>query len=204
MNRSVTLMVVLLIASLTFITIFAVSEGAVPQLPQPPVNPETLYKEPNLPGMPGTVKPSTELDFLADPNKIRARLKAVEGLEEALTALDGQGQEEMPEWLQRTTDNRMTLTNTVEKQVSAELALIRKIAVGEKAVKTVAAIDGIALNRQERSKKLLRKMEEEARSLRQPRGTRGRSRNMPPEGAAVSGQGYRQDVNQPRFQLRRR
>lgn len=203
MNRSVVLMVVLLLASLTFITIFAVSEGAIPQLPQPPVNPETLYTEPNLPGIRGIVKPSTEMALLADPNKIRARLKTVEGLEESLTALDGQGQQEMSEWLQRTTDNRMTLTTIVEKQVSAELDLIRKIAVEEKAVKTVAAIDGIALNRQERSKKLLQQMEE-ARSLRQPRTTRGRSRNMPPEGAAVGGQRFGQDVNQPRFQPRRR
>jgi hypothetical protein len=92
----------------------------------------------------------------------------------------------------------------MERQVRAELEFIRKIAVEEKATKTVAAIDGLALTRQERTIKLVKKMEEEAKALRQPRGTRIRGRELPTEGTAVQGQGYGQDVNQPGLRLRRR
>jgi hypothetical protein len=81
---------------------------------------------------------------------------------------------------------------------------IRKIAVEEKAAKTVAAIDGLELSRLERMRKLLKNIQDEAKSIRQPRGTRIRGRELPTEGIAVQGQGYGQDVNQPGLRLRRR
>jgi hypothetical protein len=104
------------------------------------------------------------------------------------------------EWLKSTTDNRMNQVRAVERQVRAELDAIRKIAVEEKAVKTVAAIDGLSLNRQERSRKLLKKMEEEAKALRQSRSIRGRTRGLPQENVGVAGQ----DANQPRLRPRSR
>lgn len=211
MKRSVVLTVVLVLVSLGLITIFAVSEGATPRLPQPqPPEPptadtENLSERPASPETPGIAKSETEPDPLADPNKVRAKVRSFEGLEKVLVDVDRQSQSnEMREWLQTTTDNRMNQVRAVERQVRAELDAIRKIAVEEKAVKTVAAIDGIALNRQERFRKLLKKIEEEAKTLRQPRGTRIRGREIPPEGAAVQGQEFGQDANQPRLRLRRR
>ena len=211
MKRSVTLTVVLLLVSLGFLATFAEGQGAIPRLPrpkppeQPQVYPENLYEEPASPETPGIAGPNLGPDPLADPNKVRAKVKSVEGLEKALVELDRQSkQNEMREWLQKTTDNRMILERAVERQARADLDLIRKFAVEEKAVKTVAAIDGISLNRQERSKILLKRMEEEAKTLRQPRGTRIRGRELPTEGTAVQGQGYGQDVNQPGLRLRRR
>jgi len=210
MKCSVTLTVVLLLASLGILATFAEGQGVIPRQvrprspEQPQVNPENLYEEPGSPETPGIAGPRIGPDPLADPNKVRARVRAIEGLEKALSDLDRQSQSEVNEWLKSTTDNRMILERAVERQVRVELDLIRKFAVEEKAVKTVAAIDGIALNRQERAKKLLKKMEEEAKASRTPRGTRIRGRELPTEGTAVQGQGYGQDVNQPRLRLRRR
>jgi len=205
MKRFVTLTMVLLLVSLALITTFAVSEGAIPRLPrprppeQPPVDSGNLYEEPTSPETPGTAKP-IEPDPLADPNKVKAKVRSFEGLEKALMEVDRQSQSELREWLQTTTDNRMTQVRAVERQVRAELSFIRKLAVEEKAVKTAAAIDGLSLNRQERSRKLLRKMEEEAKALRQSRSIRGRTRDLPQENVGVAGQ----DANQPRLRPRRR
>ena len=210
MKCSVTLTVVLLLASLGILATFAEGQGVIPRQvrprspEQPQVNPENLYEEPGSPETPGIAGPRIGPDPLADPNKVRARVRAIEGLEKALAELDRQSQSEIREWLQKTTDNRTILERAVERQVRAEFDLIRKLAVEEKAVKTVAAIDGMALNRQERAKKLLKKMEEEAKASRAPRGTRIRGRELPTEGTAVQGQGYGQDVNQPGLRLRRR
>jgi len=206
MKRFVTLTMVLLLVSLALITTFAVSEGAIPRLPrprpteQPPVDSGNLYEEPTSLETPGIERPKTEPDPLADPNKIRAKVKSFAGLEKALSDLYRQSQSEVNEWLKSTTDNRMNQVRAVERQVRAELDAIRKIAVEEKAVKTVAAIDGLSLNRQERSRKLLKKMEEEAKALRQSRSIRGRTRDLPQENVGVAGQ----DANQPRPRLRRR
>jgi hypothetical protein len=210
MKRSVTLTVVLLLASLGILATFAEGQGVIsrqvrPRPPeQPQVNPENPFEEPGLPETPGIVRPRTEPDPLADPNKVRARVKAVEGLEKVLMELDRQSQNEMREWLQVTTDNRINQVRAVERQVKAEMDAIRKIAVEEKAAKTVAAIDGLELSRLERMRKLLKNIQDEAKSIRQPRGTRIRGRELPTEGTAVQGQGYGQDVNQPGLRLRRR
>jgi hypothetical protein len=205
MKRSVVLTVVLALVSLAFITIFAVSEGATPQLLQQQVPEPNLLERLGLPEVPGITGPRIEPNMLADPNKVRAKVRSFEGLEKMLVDVDRQSQSnEMNEWLKSTTDNRMNQVRAVERQVRAELDAIRKIAVEEKAVKTVAAIDGIALNRQERFRKLLKKIEEEAKTLRQPRGTRIRGREITPEGAAVQGQEFGQDANQPRLRPRRR
>ena len=204
MKRSVVLTVVLALVSLAFITIFAVSEGATPQVLQQQVpDPNHLLEGLGLPEVPGITGPRTEPDLLADPNKIRAMVKSFEGLDKKLEELDRQSQDEMRGWLQTSTDNRPVLERAMERQVREELDLIRKIAVEEKAVKTVAAIDGISLNRQERSRKLLKKMEEETKTSRQPRGTRVRSRDLLQENMAA-GQGVVQDVNQTRLRPRRR
>jgi len=210
MKCSVTLTVVLLLVSLGILATFAEGQGVIPRQvrprspEQPQVNPENLYEEPGSPETPGIAGPRIGPDPLADPNKVRARVRAIEGLEKALAELDRQSQNEIREWLQKTTDNRTILERAVERQVRVELDLIRKLAVEEKAVKTVAVIDGIALNRQERSRKLLKKMEEEAKASRAPRGTRIRGRELLTEGTTVQGQGYGQDVNQPGLRLRRR
>lgn len=210
MKRSVTIMVVSLLVLLGLISSFAASEEGVSQSSQlkppepPPVDYQNISEEPTSPQIPAFAEQKTEPDPLADPNKVRARIRSFEGLEKALVELDRQSQNEMREWLQKTTDNRTNLVRASERDARTELDFIRKLAVEEKAVRTVAAIDGISLNRQERTRKLLKEMEKEAKGLRQPRGTRMRGREMPPQGSALQGQGFGQDVNQPGLRIRRR
>ena len=226
MNRSVILTVILVVAFVGFITAFAAPERSVAQLPRlrlPPVDYNNVNEEGVSRQVPGLGVLRTEPNAFADPNKIRAKLKSYAGLDKGLQDLDRQSQTEMREWLQKTTDNRAMLARAMERQVRAELEFIRKIAVEEKATKTVAAIDGLALTRQERTIKLVRKMDEEAKALRQPRGggLRTRSRypdqqqvpvggvggteTYPPEGAQPgTGQEQYREEDQLRNRLRRR
>jgi len=127
------------------------------------------------------VKSRAEVDILADPNEIRARIKAFEGLEKALTQVDRRSRYEVREWLQTRVDNRIKLATAVEMQVKIEISFIRKVAIEEKAKKTTKAIDDLLLSRQERLKTLVKTMEEETRRMRfggqGSRGTSGQRRS---------------------------
>jgi len=181
MKRSVHITIVLLVASVGFIAAFAASGQQIAQVPRPrlpespPVDQRNLYEDNASTPVPTYIRPQTEPNQVADPNKIRAKVKSFAGLEKTLADLDRQSQIEANEWLKGTTDNRLNQVRAVERQVKAELDAIRKIAVEEKAAKTVAAIDGLELNRLERMRKLFRRMQEEAKNLRQTRGVRGRT-----------------------------
>jgi hypothetical protein len=181
MKRSVHITIVLLVASVGFIAAFAASGQQIAQVPRPrlpespPVDQRNLYEDTASTPVPTYIRPQTEPNQVADPNKVRAKVKSFAGLEKTLADLDRQSQIEIREWLQVTTDNRINQVRAVERQVKAELDAIRKIAVEEKAAKTVAAIDGLELNRLERMRKLLRRMQEEAKGIRQTRGVRGRT-----------------------------
>jgi len=122
------------------------------------------------------VKSRVEVDILADPNEIRARIKAFEGLEKALTQVDRRSRYEVREWLQTRVDNRIKLATAVEMQVKIEISFIRKVAIEEKAKKTTKAIDDLLLGKQERLKTRVKTMEEETRRMRfGERGSRGTS-----------------------------
>ncbi len=181
MKRSVHITIVLLVASVGFIAAFAASGQQIAQVPRPrlpespPVDQRNLYEDTASTPAPTYTRPQTEPNQVADPNKVRAKVKSFAGLEKTLADLDRQSQIEVNEWLKSTTDNRINQVRAVERQVKAELDAIRKIALEEKAAKTVAAIDGLELNRLERMRKLFRKMQEEAKGIRQTRGARGRT-----------------------------
>jgi hypothetical protein len=49
----------------------------------------------------------------------------------------------------------------MKKQITAEFKFLRELAIKEGAVKTTAAIDGILLDRQERFKDVIEKLEKE-------------------------------------------
>lgn len=127
-------------------------------------------------------------DPLADPNKIKAELKKYAGMEKALYELDRKSQTELREWLQTTTDNKPKMSKYVHDQVIAELFFLRQIAVKEGAKQTVAAIDGISLDRLERFTKLIKEMEKakrtnfetgEGRTIRSRTGGRYRGTTSP-------------------------
>jgi N-acetylglutamate synthase-like GNAT family acetyltransferase len=131
----------------------------------------------------GTVGQSpVQVDILADPNGIKARIKTL-GLQKALEEVAGKSQSEMRQWQQKRYDNRTLLIRTVQKQFENEIGFIRKVAVEEKAKKTTEAIDSMLSGRQERLKKVSKELLAQKRELRQTQPARGRGR------ARTSGRG---------------
>jgi hypothetical protein len=72
------------------------------------------------------------------------------------------------EWLKTGLEHRVTLVQAVQEPIKADLIYIRKFAVEEAAKKTTAAIDGLLLNRQKRTQRLVQRMEEQLKRLRRP------------------------------------
>jgi hypothetical protein len=181
MKRLVISLSVLLFASFGLMTVFA----------QVPVSPARLMPEPNRPAVDADVdpneattapEPETVADVLADPNKIEAAIQAFEGLQKDLDDLNKKSGDDARQWLQKEAGNKMPLAKNVHERIMAELMFVRKLAVGEKAEKTTAAIDGLLLNRQRQFDELNEKFKEEMREerMRDSRRERGsRSRNSP-------------------------
>jgi len=117
-----------------------------------------------------------QVDILADPNEIRARIKTFEGLEKSLEEVAGKSQNEMRQWQQKRYDNRTLLIRSVQKQFEDEIGFVRKAAVEEKAKKTTETIDSLLSRRQERIKKVSKELLAQKRALKQMQPTRGRGR----------------------------
>ncbi len=120
-------------------------------------------------------------EILADPNTIIANIKEFEGIEDELNQLDDDSSEEERSWLQDRIDNRVQLARDVQRQIQAELMLLRRLANEEGAKKTVAAIDGLLRNRHRRMEHITARIEEERRQERQqPQDQRYDSRRRQP------------------------
>jgi len=117
-----------------------------------------------------------QVDILADPNEIRARVKTFEGLEKALEEVAGKSQNETRQWQQKRYDNRTLLIRTVQKQFEDEIGVIRKVADEEKAKKTTETIDSLLTGKQERFKQVSKELLTQKRELRQTQPARGRGR----------------------------
>lgn len=124
------------------------------------------------------------IDPLADPNAVKARLKKFEGLEEALANVEKQSEKEITEWINGLEGITTNIVKAVYEQIGAEYELVRKQAEEENADKTKTAIDGVILYRSERFNKIVEKMQEDAmrremlesrRGGRSRRSTRGRT-----------------------------
>lgn len=106
--------------------------------------------------------------------------------------LDPATQEEMDLWMDSNVDNKEELLAAVHGQLFNEIGSVRKIAEEEKALKTVAAIDGLLLNRQVKYAEVTVQMEEDriraqereernqasGESTRSRRGRTGRGQNQ--------------------------
>lgn len=111
--------------------------------------------------------------FLGDANSVTAKVNEFEGLGEALNKIGIAGEKESREWIRDALENRIRLAEIVQEQAVEELGLVRELAVKEEAVETVAAIDAIMLERYERYRATVTKMEEKLRRMRA--GERGRT-----------------------------
>ena len=117
-----------------------------------------------------SVEPAKELkaadaNAIDEPNAVRAKIEKFEGLGEELKNIDEGSRNEISEWTQGKLDDRLDLALAAQKQITAELKLLREIAIEEGAAKTTAAIDGILLDRQERFKSVIEKLEKENRRV---------------------------------------
>jgi len=143
-----------------------------------------------------------QVDILADPNEIRARLKTFEGLEKALEKVDANSQDEIRQWQQKRYDNRTLLIRTVQKQFEEEIGVIRKAAVEEKAKKTTETIDSLLTGKQERYKKVSKELLTQKRELRQTQPARGRARTSSRSTrgrTSQRGQPYGDDMTDPLY-----
>jgi ankyrin repeat protein len=140
-----------------------------------------------------------EPDVLADPNALRAKIAGIAGLAESIEAVDANAASEERSWASRRSDNRAGLIRSVGKQFAEELVFIRTLAVGEKAEKTVAAVDALAAKRTERYKVIGAELREVRRlALQEERETTGRgggrgrsgTRSTRGRGMQNAGQGY--------------
>ena len=150
------------------------------------------------------VQSPVQVDILADPNEIKARIKTFEGLEKALEEVAGKSQNEMRQWQQRRYDNRTSLIRTVQKQFEDEIGFIQKVAVEEKATKTTETISGLLSGRQERFKKVSKELLAQKKELRQMQPTRGRGRARTSSRStrgrtSQRGQPYGEDMTDPLY-----
>ncbi len=120
-----------------------------------------------------------EVDILADPNEIKARINTFPGLQKILDDVDANSQNEMRQWQQTRYDNRTMLIRSVQKQFEDEINVIRTTSVSEKAEKTTKAIDVALTLRKERFKLISRELMTQRREQRESQQTtrsRGRGR----------------------------
>ena len=127
-------------------------------------------------GSSAVARPAAQVDLLADPNEIKARVKTFDGLDKAIKEIADKSATEERQWRQTRYDNRSLLSRAVQSQFEAEMGLVRKTAVAEKAEKTVVAIDGLLLEKKERAKKVSRELLQQRREQQQTQSPRGRSR----------------------------
>jgi hypothetical protein len=182
MNRAALVVLLGVVVVLCLVQAFAGAQyyQARPAVPPPP-NVSPYEQEPAVgpetqPGEP--LKP--RFNPISDPNKVRATIKGIQGLEQALQDVDRSSRNEVTQWLQEDNvaiEDKVKLLRQVQLQVWDELLLIRKYAEAEKAVKTVAAIDGLLLTREERVDKITKRLQDDLRSGRRTGvGTTGTTR----------------------------
>jgi hypothetical protein len=121
------------------------------------------------------------IDFLADPNAIENKLKEFKGLKKALKSLNDKGRDERKEWRRVRSDeddieDRRDFAKALQGQLIAELSMIREVALEENAEKTVAAIEGLLLDRQQRYAEVLKDLQKSLKRLEERERNRRRNR----------------------------
>jgi cytohesin len=140
----------------------------------------------------GVPQAAVEVDLLADPNEITARLKTFPGLEKAIVDLAVKSKTEMRYWGQTRSDNRTMLARAVQKQLDDEFSLVRKAAIEEKATKTTEAIDTMLKKKKARDSKVRAALMQQRREAMAGQSSRGggRSRGSGRSSGRSGGRGY--------------
>lgn len=208
MKRVSIAMLVLLIVSLSLIRAFAQPPGYGPPGYGPPGYgpPQDERDERARRKRARDENETADANVVADPNKDVNKI--FEGQQEALSRLNQKSQKEAREWGRANVDTKV-LAEAVHEQVAAELSLLRELAVEEGAVKTVAGIDALLAERQNRFDEAAEKIEDarnrQREQDREDRGSkgrdrgrdRGRSRDRTREPRSRSRQGSRRSTGPP-------
>ena len=110
-----------------------------------------------------------EIDILADPNEIRARIKTYEGLEKSIEEVASKSRIGIRHWQKITEDNRVALVRVVKKQIDGEVEFIHKVSLEEKAKKTAEAAETLMTKKKERTAKVLKELTAQLREQNQNR-----------------------------------
>ncbi len=109
---------------------------------------------------------AADTNAVTDPNAVvRAEIEKFEGLGEALEQIDAESSNEISKWM-NVREEKLNLALAVQKQITDEFKLLRELAVKEGAAETTAAIDGMLLDRKERFKDVIEKLEKETERYR--------------------------------------
>ena len=147
-----------------------------------------------------------EIDILADPNEIRARIKTYEGLEKSIEEVASKSRIGIRHWQKITEDNRVALVRVVKKQIDGEVEFIQKVALEEKAKKTAAAAETLMTKKKERTARVLKELTAQSREQNQNRTeerTRSRSSGRSSRGTGSQsgrGSGRSRGTQQPNDQ----
>jgi len=120
--------------------------------------------------------PQADLSFLEDPNAVMKKVASFGPLAAALQAVDANSQTEQRSWIQQRMDNRTTLLRSIEGQFGQEMTLLKGVATGEKAAKTVEAIDALNARREKRYEDLGDALREQRREAMRSQASSGRGR----------------------------
>lgn len=147
------------------------------------------YREPNLSRRDKTrtkrsrrgIKDANSLikdfPFLKDPNAISAKVNEFEGLQASIDDVCKKDRRVFGRWTRVPIDDPAGLATEVQKQIIAEMVMIREIAAEEGAVKTTAAIDFLLLDRQDRLDKIIKRVSLKLRDQRGNEPETGNTRN---------------------------
>lgn len=128
----------------------------------------------------GDVNSIADVNAVAEPNDPNAtRGRWFQELERVLTHLDDETQEEIRDWVQMEAERRINVAQRIYDRITEEFNAIREVAVEEKAVNTVEAVDRMLQSRAERFERVLKRLEESRREQQRTRGReerRGRDR----------------------------
>ncbi len=113
--------------------------------------------------------------FFADPNAVKAAIRAYPELEKVLTELAMRSRAEVRQWLSYREDQdlRLNEVRAMHTQSITELQVLKKVAEADGAKRTAAAIDALLLERQGRYERLAREVVLQQRKLLAERGQAG-------------------------------
>lgn len=164
MKRLIILMSILLLVFCSFGSALAVTEQKSSESAAKEEGPTQVEK----PAQKGDTDANavTDANEVADANAVEAEARVFKELEEPLETISKKRKKETRAWMRRGAEDKISLANAVQKQITIELNFLRELAVEEGAAKTTEAIDRLLASRQERFEEIIEKIEKRKEKAR--------------------------------------